>query len=325
MSFMNSFNPPFFMKNRHFQTIFPAFFTKVSKLDLEFERFKLSDGDFLECVWCSKPDSKSDRDIVVLFHGLAGGVDSAYIKRVMKKLQDDGKSSVLMHFRGCGKSPNLLARSYHSGESGDAREWISYVKTNYPNSDLSAIGYSLGGNMLLKLLGEYGENSPLKSAVAVSVPLDLAICANEINKGISKIYQKHLLKALKRDLKRKYDQHDMQKLIGKSRSDIDEISSFWEFDDIYTAPIHGFDDAKDYYKRCSAKQFLKDIKTKTLIIHSKDDPFMSVEVLPKDDEISSFVELDIYKDGGHVGFVTGSVFNPIFWLEGRISNFLKTI
>jgi predicted alpha/beta-fold hydrolase len=179
--------------------------------------------------------------------------------------------------------------------------------------------------MLLKLLGEYGENSPLKSAVAVSVPLDLAICANEINKGISKIYQKHLLKALKRDLKRKYDQHDMQKLIGKSRSDIDEISSFWEFDDIYTAPIHGFDDAKDYYKRCSAKQFLKDIKTKTLIIHSKDDPFMSVEVLPKDDEISSFVELDIYEDGGHVGFVTGGIFNPVFWLESRISNFLKTI
>ena len=190
---------------------------------------------------------------------------------------------------------------------------------------LFCVGFSLGGNMLLKLLGEYGENSPLKSAVAVSVPLDLAICANEINRGISKIYQKHLLKALKRDLKRKYDQHDMQKLIGKSRSDIDEISSFWEFDDIYTAPIHGFDDANDYYKRCSAKQFLKDIKTKTLIIHSKDDPFMSVEVLPKDDEISSFVELDIYKDGGHVGFVTGSVFNPIFWLESRISNFLKTI
>jgi predicted alpha/beta-fold hydrolase len=322
---MSNFKSPFFMKNRHFQTIFPALFTKVSNLDLKYEIFELSDGDFLECAWCDKLDPKSDKDIVVLFHGLAGGVDSAYIKRVMKQLQDDGKSSVLMHFRGCGKTPNRKARSYHSGESGDAREWIAYLKTNYPNSDLSAIGYSLGGNMLLKLLGEYGENSPLKSAIAVSVPLDLAICADEINKGISKIYQKHLLKALKRDLKRKYDKHDMQKLIGKSRSEIDDISSFWQFDDIYTSIIHGFKDAKDYYKRCSAKQFLKDIKTKTLIIHSKDDPFMSEKVLPKDDEISDFVELEIYEDGGHVGFVSGNIFKPKFWLEDRICKFLKTL
>ena len=319
---MNSFKPPFFMKNRHFQTIFPAFFTKVSDLNLEIERFELSDGDFVDCLWCDKPTKKMDKDIVILFHGLAGGVNSAYIKRVMKRLRDDGKSSVLMHFRGCSGIPNRLARSYHSGESGDAREFISHLKTDYPLSNLFAIGYSLGGNMLLKLLGEYRDNSPIKKAIAVSVPMDLTICADEINRGFSKIYQKHLLKALNLDLAKKYKQHDMQKLIGKREEEIKDISSFWEFDDTYTAPIHGFADAKNYYKKCSSKQFLKDIKTPTLIIHSKDDPFMSEKVIPNDDEISEFVELEIYEDGGHVGFVEGSIFNPKFWLEGRIGEYL---
>jgi predicted alpha/beta-fold hydrolase len=320
---MNNFNPSFSIKNRHLQTMLPLYLTKISDLKLEYERFELSDGDFLDCTWCNKPLPKDNKEIIILFHGLAGNINSHYIKRIMYKFKSKDKCSVLMHFRGCGKDPNRLARSYHSGESSDAKEFMYDVLKRYPNSKLYAIGYSLGGNMLLKLLGELGDNSPLKSAIAISAPMDLKVCANQMNKGFSKFYQEYLLKALKSDLLQKYKAHDMKKLINKDENEIKNISTFWEFDDIYTSVIHGFKDAKDYYTKCSSKQFLKDIKTKTLIIHSKDDPFMTPDVLPKDSEISEFIQLEIYHTGGHVGFIEGSIFKPKFWLEDRIVKFFN--
>ncbi len=228
-----------------------------------------------------------------------------------------------MHFRGCGKKDNLLPRSYHSGESGDAKEFIAHLHKAYPKAKLFAIGYSLGANMLLKLLGEAGENSIVKKAVAVSAPMQLALSAEYINKGFSKYYQTYLVKALNKSLERKYDTHDMESLIHLKRNAIHKLKTFWEFDAAYTAPIHGFASAEEYYKKSSAKQFLKNIAIPTLIIHALDDPFMSPAVLPSQAEISDKIQLEISQYGGHVGFVGGTFFKPEYWLEKRIIAFFK--
>jgi len=312
------FKAGFGLSNRHIQTLYASLFRKNIELDFEIERFELSDGDFLDCYWLDKPKVEEKKPIVVLFHGLAGSYKSPYIQGAMKELSKAGFASVIMHFRGCSGVENRLARAYHSGETQDAKEWIKHLQKNFLNSTLFAIGYSIGGNMLLKLLGEMQEDSPFKSAISVSAPLQLDICADTMDKGFSKFYQKHLLKSLNTSLEEKYKKHDMNSLLSLKKEDVKNLKTFWEFDDSYTAPIHGFHSAKDYYTRCSAKQFLASIKTPTLIIHASDDPFMTPEMLPNDDEISSFVELEIYPNGGHVGFISGNLCKPCYWLDDRV-------
>jgi len=241
----------------------------------------------------------------------------------MSELSASGFDSVVMHFRGCSGNDNRLPRSYHSGDSGDALEFITNLKQRYPNRKLYAIGYSLGANMLLKLLGELGENKLLAKAVCVSAPMLLDVCANKMNKGFSRYYQHRLLKDLKFALDTKYDKHNMQALIGLQRDNISKLKTFWQFDDVYTAPIHGFKSAEDYYAKSSAKRYLKTIQTPTLIIHSLDDPFMTPEVIPTDKELSKSIRLELTQHGGHVGFIAGSIFKPSYWLEKRVLAFFQ--
>ena len=310
------------LKNKHFQTLYSSFFKPSLELDFEIERFVFNDGDFTECYWYKTQKNLKKPPVVVLFHGLAGSYKSPYVQSTMQKLSKAGFDSVLVHFRG-SLTPNNLPRSYHSGDTQDAKEVLKYIKQKYPNSKLFAIGYSIGGNMLLKLLGELGKDTMFYKAVSVSAPMQLDICADCMQRGFSRFYQYILLKDLKKSLQEKFERFDMQSQIGIQKSQIKDIKTFWEFDNIYTAPIHGFKNAKEYYKRCSSKQFLKDIKTKTLIIHSKDDPFMNIDILPNESEISSKVQLEIYDYGGHVGFISGSVFSPKYWLEDRIVNYFR--
>ncbi len=319
---MKSFNPVFPVSNPHFQTIFPPFFTKVELPSLQDERFDLSDGDFVEIVWSKKPTRDDQKGIVILFHGLAGSARSAYIRRMIKRSSNLGFVSVVMNFRGCYNLPNNLPRSYHSGDTNDAREFIDYLTKSYPHMPLYAIGYSLGGNMLLKYLAQEGKSSKIKKAVAISAPMDLRASADRINSGLSKLYQWYLLRDLKRELLKKYKIFDMKKLLAEDEEEIKKIRTFWEFDAIYTSKIHGFKDAFDYYAKSSSKHSLQTIHTPTLIINAKDDPFMSTKVIPRDDEISDSITLEVYKHGGHVGFVNGSIFKPTFWLEDRIEEFL---
>ena len=241
----------------------------------------------------------------------------------MIALQKVGIASVLMHFRGCGTQANRLPRAYHSGDTQDAKEFIGYIKSLYPTNPLYGIGYSLGGNMLLKLLGEEGSICLLDKAVSICAPLKLADSAKTINKGFARVYEINLLKNLKFHLKEKYKIHPLEKLLNFQEKDINKIKSIYEFDDVYTAKIHGFGSAKNYYKLCSAYGYLKDIQKDTLLIHAQDDPFMSFDVIPKKEDISASVRLVISKHGGHVGFVGGSIFKPSYWLEERIILFLS--
>ena len=176
--------------------------------------------------------------------------------------------------------------------------------------------------MLLKLLGET-NNHPIKAAVSICAPLQLEISAKSINEGFARIYQRHLLKRLIVSLENKYEHHDMQAYLGIKKEEVKKIKSIEEFDNVYTAKMYGFTSAAQYYERCSAKQFLKNISIPTLIIQALDDPFMNASNLPKKEELSSSITLELYKKGGHVGFIEGSIFKPEYFLEKRILNYLN--
>ena len=310
------------MKNRHFQTIYSTFFRKLSLLPFKLETFILSDGDFVDCHWYG--EEQADYPIVVLYHGLAGSYKSPYIQGILLALKKSAYTVVLMHFRGCSGRSNNLPRSYHSGDTQDAKEFLTQLKQRNPNKKLYAVAYSLGANMLLKLLGEMQEKSLLDAAVAISAPMQLDMCASFIDQGFAKFYQKNLVKELNKSLDKKYDKHPMQEIISLQREKIKNIHSFWDFDAIYTAPVHGFNSAQDYYTKSSAKQFLKHIQVPTLIIHAKDDPFMPVDILPNKDELPSCIKLEVSEHGGHVGFIGGTFLNPTYWTEKRITEFFDS-
>ncbi|TBR44227.1 hydrolase [Marinomonas agarivorans] len=314
------------LKNRHLQTLFAPLFRTAMPLSAEVETVELDDGDFVDCYWLNKPNDGEKKPIAVLFHGLEGSFKSPYIQGVMTTLSQQGYACVLMHFRGCSGRPNRLPRSYYAGETKDAKHWINQLANRYPAAPLFAAGYSLGGNMLLKLLAEYGDSgqpSPFRAAVAVSAPMVLDDSARTISKGVSRLYERNLLRSLKQKLLKKYQQHDMESLIGKTPNDIKKITSIRQFDDYYTATIHGFSDAQMLYEKNSAKPLLKKIHTNTLIVHALDDPFMTPDVLPEKCLISARIELDIHTKGGHVGFVMGSVFKPVYYLDHKVPEFFN--
>ncbi|MDA3946052.1 MAG: alpha/beta fold hydrolase, partial [Helicobacteraceae bacterium] len=187
---MKSFSGP------HWQTLLPSLLNNKREADFIHKRFELDDGDFLDLAWHKLP-REDTRPIVVIFHGLEGSVYSPYAFRMMKALNAQGFNSVVMHFRGCFKEMNRLPRAYHSGETGDAKAFIEDLVTHYPNRSIAAIGYSLGGNMLMKMQGEWGVNSPLFAAVSVSAPFRLDQTADHIDKGLSRFYQWLLMDSLR--------------------------------------------------------------------------------------------------------------------------------
>jgi len=317
-----SFTPVKHLKNPHLQTIFPLLISRHKLLRLS-EEFVFEDGDFTEVVWSEDPNSKSFEHVSVLFHGLGGSFNSHYIQNMTRALKEAGHLCVTMHFRGCGMRNNSSLHSYHAGETNDAKTFIAHLKARFPQAKLHAVGYSLGANMLLKLLCTYAHNSPLHSAVAISTPLDLASCTEHLNKGFARVYQRYLLKDLKAQLFEKSKYLDLETSLGLSSKRIKAIKTIYEFDDIYTAVANGFKNAKDYYKQSSSKQFLKYIQTPTLMLHAKDDPFMPSSVLPTSDELSPMINFELSEHGGHVGFIEGTLAHPGFWLEKRVKAFFQ--
>ena len=316
----SDFKAPVWASNRHLQTIWPRFLIKKPRLALRWENLQLPDGDFIELAWHSADANKhvSAKGLVVIFHGLEGSAQSHYAAHLIKSVSDSGWDSVLVHFRGCGPQGNHTARSYHSGETADNLIALRYISELVGNQTLVAIGFSLGGNMLLKMLGEDYAGPELAQAIAVSPPFDLAKCSSAISKGFSKVYQKYLLKSMKQKFIKKYQVYDYRKLLGIGLEDIDKLDSFYAFDDKITGPLHGFNDAPHYYQTCSANQFMHNIQTKTLVLHAKDDPFMTQDIVPEADKLSSCVRIELSDKGGHVGFLHGSPFNPKLWLNQRI-------
>lgn len=321
----SDFQPAIFAANRHIQTFLPILLRGNSVVHGIYQKLILPDGDFIDLTWNKIPARMDSKPLVVIFHGLEGSINSPYAKGLMLALDKLGWNVVFMHFRNCSDRVNLAAHTYHSGETGDASYFLGWLRESYPQAPLLAVGYSLGGNMLLKLLGDKKTEVPLYAAVAVSVPLLLDVCADQMRSGFSKVYQQYLLQKMKRKLLGKFQQHDYQGLIGLCQKDIDSIKDFWEFDEAFTAPINGFAGAQDYYLKSSARQYLGGIQIPTLIIHSMDDPFMTPEVIPNENELSDCVCLELSQHGGHVGFISGHLWKPRFWLEERIPQYFSKI
>ncbi len=324
---MNStFKPAWWLKNCHGQTLFSTLFRRVPALELHRERLVTPDGDFLDIDWCNV---HSDSPLVVLLHGLSGSSKSSYILGLQHALQKNNIRSVALNFRGCSGEHNNTSRCYHSGETEDIDFLYHTLRNREPHTHFSVVGFSLGANMLLKWLGEKGHSVNLSSAVAVSTPFLLSLCANKLDNGFSKLYRANLLGELKTYINDKYlhlqkqgNFSEAQKI--KQCGDLANITSFWEYDNRVVAKLYDFKDVHDYYAKASSRRFLKSIAVPTLLIHAQDDPFMTAEVVPSVSELASCVKLELTKHGGHVGFISGkNPLRPVYWLEDRIVAFLK--
>jgi len=310
----SSFRPAWWCRNPHLQTMWPLA-VKPDHPELRRERIELADGDFIDLDWTTNTTGP----LVVVMHGLEGSAHSHYARRIMHVLPARGMRGVLMHFRGRSGEPNRLARAYHSGETGDINTIAEILHKREPGVPLAVIGYSLGGNVLLKWLGELGSSVKIKTAVAVSVPFILSDLADHMSTGLARLYQRYLVKSLHRTFAAKAAVVDLH----LSVEEISRLDSFWKFDDKVTAPIHGFEGAVDYYQRCSSRQFIHGIRIPTLVLQARDDPFMTQAVIPTEEELSESVRLELSDHGGHVGFISGGTpWSPEFWLEGRILSFL---
>lgn len=289
------FAPPFWLRNPHLQTLWPKLFRTLPALPLRRERFELADGDFIDLAWATGGKGP----IVLILHGLEGTLRSHYALPVMAALLRAGLQPVFMHLRGCSGEPNRLARSYHSGAIEDLAEVLALLRTS-GRPAAGAIGFSLGGNLLLRYLGTAGSSALLQAAVAVSVPFVLADAARRLEQGGSRIYQHYLVTRLKRTYRQKFSA-----MPSPLRVDLDRIRTLWEYDQWVTAPLNGFAGADDYYARCSSRGSLHAITVPTLILHSTDDPFMYPHNVPRPHQVGPGVRLAIQSHGGHVGFIEG--------------------
>lgn len=315
----SEFRPAPWLRNPHLQTLYAATLRPLPRIAVRRERIDLTDGDFIDLDWADGAAVKAAAPIVLLLHGLTGSIQSKYARGLMLKLQAIGWRTALMHFRGASEEPNRLPRGYHSGETQDFDYVLRQLQTREPGVALAVVGFSLGGNVLLKWLGEQGNRAPLATAVAVSVPFDLRGCAAAIGRGFSRVYQARLLRAMRRAARLKFSRIEPPFPLPV----LDELRDFFAYDAAMTAPLHGFASVDDYYDRCSSRQFLRHIQVPTLVIHALDDPFMSPDVVPADDELSPQVRLELSAQGGHVGFVAATAGGGTrYWLEKRIPEHL---
>lgn len=317
----SEFKPAWWLASGHLQTLYPTLRRKIKPPPITLERLELPDGDFVDLAW-STASLPSDSPLVILLHGLGGSMRSTYAAGFMHACNRQGFRTVLMHFRGAGDEPNRLPRAYHSGDTADLNYLIKQLAEREPATKKAVIGVSLGGNVLLKWLGEQGERSLVDAAVAVSVPFQLNLAADRMSSGFSRLYQGYLLRRLKKFFERKKESYTGE--LPAFLQDVNQWQCLWTFDDNVTAPLHGFANVHAYYRESSSRPYLAKITTPTLIIHALDDPFMSPETIPRNDELSPAVRLELSAGGGHVGFIAGTrPGRPIFWLDERIPDFLK--
>lgn len=282
------------------------------------ERWDTPDGDFIDLDWV---DGGPARPLVVLFHGLEGSSRSHYARSLMRAVQAAGWRGVVVHFRGCSGEPNRLPRAYHSGDTDEADWILRRLRCGHAPGRMFVAGVSLGGNVLLKWLGERNSAAEgvVDAAAAVSAPVDLAAAGHALGQGFNRLYTEHFLRTLRVTALTKH-QRFPGLLDGKR---IRAARSLFDFDEAVTAPLHGFAGAADYWARCSSKPWLGDIRVPTLVINALNDPFLPARALPAPAECARQVILDIPAEGGHVGFVAGAFPGHLHWLPERLMGFFR--
>lgn len=316
-----TFRPAWWLPDPHTQTLWPRFFRARPRLATVTERWETPDGDEIDVIRLgTSPGSPR----LILVHGLEGSVRSHYVGGLLDAAWGRGWGGDLLIFRTCNGEVNRARRSYHSGETDDLDLVVQRVATEYPKAPLGLVGVSLGANVLLKWLGERSRDIPpqVAAAVAISTPFDLARSARRIGQGFSRVYERHFLKSLRAKALAKIDRFpDLAK-----REAVLAARTIWEFDDAYTAAVHGFRDAADYYAQSSSIQFLPGIRVPTLLLSARDDPFHPPEVLDEVERIAQtnpYLATDFPARGGHVGFVEGAVpWRARSYAESRAASFL---
>ena len=311
----STYKPPFYFKNGFISTVYSGLVRRVS-LKQERERITLNDGDFLDLDWsCSEVKTNK---LIILLHGLEGNGQRPYMKGTAKYFNNNNIDSVCVNFRGCSGESNLNYYSYHSGFTDDLHAVIQHAITSKKYSQIYLKGISLGANIILKYLGEH-TNIPnqVRAAIAVSVPVDLYGSCKELHKIKNRPFHDRFLKDLVKHLKEKQQLFPEQ----VSTEEINNIKTLLEFDNVYTSKAHGFEDALDYYKKCSCLQFLPNIKTPTLIINALNDSFLSPECFPiKEAKNNSNLHLEMPNYGGHAGFIDKK---NVYYNEKRALEFVN--
>jgi predicted alpha/beta-fold hydrolase len=312
------FTAPAWLANPHAQTIYGALLAPAPRVAFRRERWDTPDGDFVDVDFV---DGVAGSPWVHLYHGLEGSSNSPYARMLMSRVAQRGWRGSVFHFRGCSGEPNRLARAYHSGDTEEIDWSLARVRRLAGRAPLYAAGVSLGGNAFAKWLGERGASAcrVVDRAAAVSAPLDLMAAGEALGSGLSRLYARHFLGTLKvmalAKLERFPDLYDAA-LVRRARS-------LREFDNLVTAPLHGFRDTDDYWTRASAKPHLKGIRVPTLVLNARDDPFLPEAALPRAEDVSRQVTLEFPARGGHVGFVTAPFPGRIEWLPQRLLAFFE--
>jgi predicted alpha/beta-fold hydrolase len=316
------YRPAWWLPGGHAQTVWGKFARHRAPLPLEREVMSLPDGDQLELYTLA---TTAGAPRVLLLHGLEGTINSHYVRGIMSAAGAIGWSTTLMLFRGCGAVPNTARRFYHSGETTDAAHVYAVLRARAPGVPWYAIGVSLGGNVLLKWLGELGASATLAGAAAISVPFDLEAGARQIAASLGGLYDRNFLNTLRRKALLKLDRYP--DLFDRAR--LERAASVFEFDEAVTAPVHGFADARDYYSRSSSMSFLPRVSVPTLLLSSRDDPFIPASVLMRTEEVAfanRFLQTEFHERGGHVGFVAGTApWGARYYAEERAVAFLRSV
>lgn len=315
----SSYSPPFLLSNPHLQTMYPTLFRRVQDVNYSRERLVTDDHDFLDLDWSR---TEASERLALVAHGMEGSSRSHYVRGMVRRLNRSGWDALAWNCRGCSGEPNLQRRFYHSGASDDLARIVNHILATTAYQEIALIGFSMGGNISLKYLGEQGtELSPrVKRAATFSVPCDLASSAHALSAPSNTVYMKRFLYYLRPKIREKAARFPGEFDI----SPLDRIRTFEEFDELYTAPLHGFPNAATYWERCSSKSFLRSIKIPTLIVNALDDPFLRPPSFPRDEaQKNPNVLLETPARGGHVGFVTFSE-SGAYWSDDRALKFLDT-
>ena len=313
----SSYRAPSWLAGGHLQTIYPALFRRVAQVTRRGERLELVDGDFIDLEWAGNGSSR----LAILSHGLEANTQTEYIQGMAAALIRRGWDVLAWNFRGCSREPNRLLRMYHSGATEDLQAVICHALDRHPAKSIDLIGFSLGGNLTLKYLGERPAELPpqVRRAVVFSVPCDLACSSRQLSILSNRLYMERFLVAMRSKIRVKNQMFPGQlDLTGLWR-----IRTFQQFDDRYTAPIHGFRDAADYWARNSSRQFLPALDRPTLLVNAANDPFLGPGCYPFAEAAASDIfYFESPAMGGHVGF-SGAGRNGEYWSETRAAEFLE--
>ena len=316
------FRPAWWCRGAHVQTMWAGVLRRAPRVPVTRVRWELPDGDFLDV---DELASDTAAPQVIVLHGLEGSSRSPQVQGLLDQARRRGWGGIAVNFRGCSGEPNRLQRSYHGGETGDLAWVVERVRAEHPDSPVLLVGFSLGGNVLLKYLGEQGEALPrqVRAAVAVSAPVDLALSAHALGRGFSRVYGHRLVDSLKRKTFQKLTRYPG--LVDPKT--LRAVRTLTEFDDLVTAPVHGFKDANEYWARSSSAQFLPRIRRPTLLINAKDDPFLPSIALPVQAVAgNAFLTGEFPASGGHLGFLEGRWPGaPVAWAEVRAAEFLAFV